>query len=668
MAIYNIASTIFISFYESAKMKKNSEEIINDIDQQSKDLVSGQLEQVTGALSNYIVTIEEEIDKNMLNAAYLVQYIDSNENLTIEALQRLKEQTGMDDIYLTDVNGIFTTSTESASIGLSLFDIWDGYRMLVTGESNYLPSNIKLKEETGEIFKFTAIPRSGGRGIIETALSAKEIETSIATYIERDPTLYSIYLVDGFGLVLTENLKSGVESKWKIGETISDENVDSVMKNGEPIIHVQEEGLSEIYFPVKVDGEIVYVIYAQIATDPYFAAAVTAKESLDKAQRTFTKAGLNLTILITIITVLMIGIMIFVSTRFSNKLQDFSAVLKDLKNAEDSIAASTTDEAELRKIHESFQYVMNEYKHIFQTIEQSTENLTSVQRDFKDKMMRMLESIKQVFQAVHDNADINQEQLEKVTNGNRIVTNMTQAMNDAESIQHRLKEASINTTHNANESMEGLKNVLSFIEKVDAETNKNQQRLENLKNKSDEISNIIAVIQGISDQTNLLALNAAIEAARAGEAGKGFAVVADEVRKLAEDSKRATEEIGNILYEIQEEVDLTNTGNLGLADFIKHSHQDVGKSVENIENLIKETKKMVKEINDLNENISNLSKSEDEVNQIFEVLHESSERTAANSEELLAMLSEVEETLEALKDLFDEVNHSTMELEKILSS
>ena len=70
----------------------------------------------------------------------------------------------------------------------------------------------------------------------------------------------------------------------------------------------------------------------------------------------------------------------------------------------------------------------------------------------------------------------------------------------------------------------------------------------------------------------------------------------------------------------------------------------------------------------LNENISNLSKSEDEVNQIFEVLHESSERTAANSEELLAMLSEVEETLEALKDLFDEVNHSTMELEKILSS
>jgi methyl-accepting chemotaxis protein len=518
-------------------------------------------------------------------------------------------------------------------------------------------------------------------------LSTKSMVVTVSAPVKRDGTLVGVVSMDLSIQVLLDSINEQSDNQDGIylflldsdGNIIVHPNEDYLPKeesltNAKDIldgVYVQDKNNNNDFrFIHDYDGVAKYIKFLTIDSSNWQLGIIVPDEVFKDGLTYLLKISIVIIVLAIIIVILAA---LFIGNRISepivnltkaiNRIKDFdltkqnnkkyTSILSDKTEIGTIARAVDSLRENLYSISVSLKSASNEIHHQSGNVKVSLdENINSI--------IGVTNTIGEISEAIENEASDSQDGIEKLDILSIEIAKATEAVEGLH----------VNSKDTASESIEGIKQIDNLSMNI-TNNSKAQKQVSNnislLAEKSNSIGTISETISGIASQTNLLALNASIEAARAGDLGKGFSVVADEIKKLAEQTAQATNVIANIITEIQAEVHNTKNN----IDIVEASTEDCMKSMEVthtvFQNINSSIEDMTQRVSTLSNAIKEINTNKDKVVITFTDISSASEEISASTEEILNSIDNQKESTVVIGDLVKSLGVVVDNMENIVN-
>ncbi|MCH7737194.1 MAG: HAMP domain-containing protein [Chloroflexi bacterium] len=337
---------------------------------------------------------------------------------------------------------------------------------------------------------------------------------------------------------------------------------------------------------------------------------------------------------------------------FSRMVGNLRSLIGDVRTTADNLGSASTQLASAaQQAGQSTQGMTATTQQLASGAEQQSESVDSTTT-----------AIGQLSKAIELIAQGSQEQAGQVEQASSIVAQVSSAVNEVAQNAQAAASGSQEASEAARAGAEMVGKTVEGMQKIEAAVSMASDKITELGTQSAEIGKIVTVIDDIAAQTNLLALNAAIEAARAGEQGRGFAVVADEVRKLAERVSDATKEIANLIDTVQsgveESIKATEDGAREVAEGALQA-QEAGKILEQI---LASVESVAGQVDQISAAAEEVSASSDEMVKTIDNVSSVVEQNSAAAEQMTANSDEVSRSIESVAGITQQSSAAAQEM------
>jgi len=336
--------------------------------------------------------------------------------------------------------------------------------------------------------------------------------------------------------------------------------------------------------------------------------------------------------------------------RLKKLVKSFSQELEIVKNGDISHLIESHSFENLEGVASSVNSVFTDIRLLIESFFSLSTSIIQASGRVSKTAQEAAAAMEEISKTVDEIAKGASDQAEDAQQG----VSMVEKLSEQISFVYESYNGIINETNKINELNSIGLDAVSTLRDKSSQNYESSQKIfsviEKLTTTTQDIGLFVESIENIAEQTNLLALNAAIEAARAGDAGMGFAVVAEEVRKLADQSRKSTEEIIGLMQNIKEESQLA----LKAMDVMKKISQEQNNAVNMTDNAFTDIASaitgIVQKINEVNNSVTKMQTDKDQVINAIENISSVSEETAASSQQVAAT---TEHQLKAIEDMKD---------------